>query len=90
MKSLTENGFLSIYLNRFIKLMLLNRSSCAAPWLLIPMGVCSVTMRAIAVIREFKMDWKVLATVRMMSIIAGSGFVLIGLWTLYHGLYQAQ
>ena len=29
-------------------------------------------------------------SVRMMSIIAGSGFVLIGLWTLYHGLYQAQ
>ena len=29
-------------------------------------------------------------SVRMMSLIAGSGFVLIGLWTLYHGLYQAQ
>jgi len=28
--------------------------------------------------------------VKMMSIIAGSGFVLIGLWTLYHGIYQAQ
>jgi putative Ca2+/H+ antiporter (TMEM165/GDT1 family) len=27
--------------------------------------------------------------VKMMSIIAGSGFVLIGLWTLYHGIYQA-
>jgi hypothetical protein len=90
MKSLNENDFLSIYLNRIIELMLSKRSSCAAPWLLIPMGVCSVTMRAIAVIRKFKMDWKVLATVRIMSIIAGSGFVLSGLWTLYHGLYQAQ
>ena len=29
-------------------------------------------------------------SVRMMSLIAGSGFVLIGFWTLYHGLYQAQ
>ena len=28
--------------------------------------------------------------VKMMSIIAGSGFVLIGFWTLYHGIYQAQ
>jgi len=28
--------------------------------------------------------------VKMMSIIAGSGFVLMGLWTLYHGIYQAQ
>jgi len=28
--------------------------------------------------------------VKMMSIIAGSGFVLIGLWTLYHGIYQAS
>jgi len=28
--------------------------------------------------------------VRMMSIIAGSGFILIGAWTLYHGLFQAQ
>jgi len=27
--------------------------------------------------------------VKMMSIIAGGGFVLIGLWTLYHGIYQA-
>jgi len=27
--------------------------------------------------------------VKTMSVIAGSGFVLIGLWTLYHGLYQA-
>jgi hypothetical protein len=43
------------------------------------------------------MDWKILATVfvsvfiaEMMSIIAGTGFVLIGFWTLYHGIYQAQ
>jgi len=28
--------------------------------------------------------------VKMMSIIAGSGFILIGIWTLYHGIYQAQ
>lgn len=28
--------------------------------------------------------------VKMMSVIAGTGFVLIGLWTLYHGIYQAQ
>ncbi len=28
-------------------------------------------------------------SVRMMSIVAGSGFILIGIWTLYHGLYQA-
>jgi len=27
--------------------------------------------------------------VKMMSIIAGSGFIVIGAWTLYHGLYQA-
>jgi len=27
--------------------------------------------------------------VRMMSVVAGSGFILIGIWTLYHGLYQA-
>ena len=27
---------------------------------------------------------------KMMSIIAGTGFVLIGIWTLYHGIYQAQ
>lgn len=27
--------------------------------------------------------------VKMMSIIAGAGFILIGLWTLYHGIYQA-
>ena len=27
-------------------------------------------------------------SVRMMSIVAGSGFILIGIWTLYHGLYQ--
>jgi putative Ca2+/H+ antiporter (TMEM165/GDT1 family) len=29
-------------------------------------------------------------SVRVMSIIAGSGFMLIGAWTLYHGLFQAQ
>ena len=28
--------------------------------------------------------------VKMMSIIAGAGFVLIGIWTLYHGIYQAR
>jgi putative Ca2+/H+ antiporter (TMEM165/GDT1 family) len=28
--------------------------------------------------------------VKTMSLIAGSGFILIGAWTLYHGLYQAQ
>jgi putative Ca2+/H+ antiporter (TMEM165/GDT1 family) len=28
--------------------------------------------------------------VKMMSIIAGSGFIVIGAWTLYHGLYQAS
>ncbi|MEE8495796.1 MAG: TMEM165/GDT1 family protein [Xanthomonadales bacterium] len=28
--------------------------------------------------------------VRMMSIAAGSGFILIGAWTLYHGLNQVQ
>jgi putative Ca2+/H+ antiporter (TMEM165/GDT1 family) len=28
--------------------------------------------------------------VKMMSIVAGAGFILIGIWTLYHGLYQAQ
>ena len=28
-------------------------------------------------------------SVRMMSMVAGSGFILIGVWTLYHGLYQA-
>jgi putative Ca2+/H+ antiporter (TMEM165/GDT1 family) len=29
-------------------------------------------------------------SVKTMSVIAGSGFILIGLWTLYHGLYQAS
>ena len=29
-------------------------------------------------------------SVRMMSVIAGLGFILIGAWTLYHGLFQAQ
>jgi putative Ca2+/H+ antiporter (TMEM165/GDT1 family) len=28
--------------------------------------------------------------VRTMSIVAGAGFILIGMWTLYHGLYSAQ
>ena len=26
--------------------------------------------------------------VKMMSVIAGCGFILIGAWTLYHGLYN--
>jgi putative Ca2+/H+ antiporter (TMEM165/GDT1 family) len=25
--------------------------------------------------------------VKVMSVVAGAGFILIGLWTLYHGLY---
>ena len=29
-------------------------------------------------------------SVKMMSIVAGTGFVLIGAWTLYHGIFQAQ
>lgn len=28
-------------------------------------------------------------SVKMMSLIAGTGFILIGAWTLYHGMYQA-
>ena len=28
--------------------------------------------------------------VKTMSIIAGAGFILIGTWTLYHGLFNAQ
>lgn len=28
--------------------------------------------------------------VKMMSIVAGSGFIVIGIWTLYHGIFQAQ
>jgi len=28
-------------------------------------------------------------SIKMMSIIAGSGFILIGIWTLYHGIFQA-
>jgi len=28
--------------------------------------------------------------VKMMSILAGTGFIVIGVWTLYHGIYQAQ
>ena len=27
--------------------------------------------------------------VKMMSIVAGAGFILIGMWTLYHGLYNS-
>ena len=29
-------------------------------------------------------------SVKLMSIIAGTGFVLIGVWTLYHGIFQAS
>jgi putative Ca2+/H+ antiporter (TMEM165/GDT1 family) len=48
------------------------------------------------------MEWKLFLTVlagtmlshlisvRVMSIAAGSGFILIGAWTLYHGLNQVQ
>ena len=25
--------------------------------------------------------------VKVMSVVAGAGFILIGLWTLYHGMY---
>jgi putative Ca2+/H+ antiporter (TMEM165/GDT1 family) len=25
---------------------------------------------------------------KMMSIVAGTGFVLIGIWTLYHGIFR--
>jgi putative Ca2+/H+ antiporter (TMEM165/GDT1 family) len=28
--------------------------------------------------------------VKVLSIIAGSGFIVIGVWTLYHGIYQAS
>jgi len=28
--------------------------------------------------------------VKVLSILAGSGFILIGAWTLYHGIFQAQ
>jgi putative Ca2+/H+ antiporter (TMEM165/GDT1 family) len=28
--------------------------------------------------------------VKTMSIVAGSGFILIGMWTLYHGLFNVQ
>ena len=28
-------------------------------------------------------------SVKLMSVLAGSGFILIGAWTLYHGLFQA-
>ena len=30
-----------------------------------------------------------LVNVKTMSVIAGAGFILIGAWTLYHGLYSA-
>jgi putative Ca2+/H+ antiporter (TMEM165/GDT1 family) len=29
-------------------------------------------------------------SVRMMSVVAGTGFILVGAWTLYHGVYQAR
>jgi putative Ca2+/H+ antiporter (TMEM165/GDT1 family) len=29
-------------------------------------------------------------SVRMMSVVAGTGFILIGAWTLYHGVYQVR
>ena len=29
-------------------------------------------------------------SVRLMSVVAGTGFILIGAWTLYHGLYQVR
>ena len=29
-------------------------------------------------------------SVKTMSVIAGTGFILIGIWTLHHGIYQAQ
>ena len=28
--------------------------------------------------------------VRVMSVVAGAGFILIGLWTLYHGVYASD
>jgi putative Ca2+/H+ antiporter (TMEM165/GDT1 family) len=28
--------------------------------------------------------------VKVMSVVAGAGFILIGAWTLYHGLYNVQ
>ena len=28
--------------------------------------------------------------VKVMSVIAGAGFILIGIWTLYHGLYNVS
>lgn len=28
--------------------------------------------------------------VKVMSVVAGTGFILIGAWTLYHGLYNVQ
>jgi putative Ca2+/H+ antiporter (TMEM165/GDT1 family) len=29
-------------------------------------------------------------SVKMMSIVAGTGFVMIGFWTLYHGFFQVS
>jgi putative Ca2+/H+ antiporter (TMEM165/GDT1 family) len=29
-----------------------------------------------------------LINVKLMSVLAGAGFILIGAWTLYHGLYN--
>jgi putative Ca2+/H+ antiporter (TMEM165/GDT1 family) len=29
-------------------------------------------------------------SVKVMSVVAGAGFILIGAWTLYHGLYNVQ
>lgn len=28
--------------------------------------------------------------VRVMSVVAGAGFILIGIWTLYHGIYATD
>jgi len=28
--------------------------------------------------------------VKILSILAGTGFIVIGIWTLYHGIFQAQ
>lgn len=31
-----------------------------------------------------------LINVKLMSIVAGTGFVLIGAWTVYHGVFQVR
>ena len=31
-----------------------------------------------------------LINIKTMSILAGTGFMIIGAWTLYHGIFQAQ